>query len=313
MGLHCRRVMAPRPRALLLAFLSIASAAIVSRIPVQAQDAAPRASSPVSFNREILPILSNNCFACHGPDEKQRETKFHFDTQDGAVREEGRHRPGQRGGEPARPAHHQPGSGRADAAARLRARADRRSRSICCAAGSTRARSGTRTGPTSPPKRARAAGGRARRDWVRNPIDQFILARLEREGLKPSPEADKATLLRRRHLRPDRPAADAGGGRRVPRRPVARRLREARRRAAAVAALRRADGDAVARRRALRRHARLSHRQPARDVAVARLGDRRVQPQHAVRRVHDRAARRRSAARTPRANRRSPPGSTAIT
>jgi hypothetical protein len=33
--------------------------------------------------------------------------------------------------------------------------------------------------------------------WVRNPIDNFVLARLEREGLKPSREADKATLLRR--------------------------------------------------------------------------------------------------------------------
>ena len=33
--------------------------------------------------------------------------------------------------------------------------------------------------------------------WVRNPIDSFVLARLETEGLKPSPEADKATLLRR--------------------------------------------------------------------------------------------------------------------
>ena len=33
--------------------------------------------------------------------------------------------------------------------------------------------------------------------WVRNPIDNFVLARLEAEGLKPSPEADKATLLRR--------------------------------------------------------------------------------------------------------------------
>src|SRR5215468_6397017 len=32
--------------------------------------------------------------------------------------------------------------------------------------------------------------------WVRNPIDAFILARLEKEGLSPSPEADKATLLR---------------------------------------------------------------------------------------------------------------------
>jgi mono/diheme cytochrome c family protein len=36
--------------------------------------------------------------------------------------------------------------------------------------------------------------------WVRNPIDAFILARLEREGLQPSPEADKATLLRRVYL-----------------------------------------------------------------------------------------------------------------
>src|SRR5262249_25664469 len=33
--------------------------------------------------------------------------------------------------------------------------------------------------------------------WPRNEIDYFVLARLEREGLKPSPEADKATLLRR--------------------------------------------------------------------------------------------------------------------
>lgn len=36
--------------------------------------------------------------------------------------------------------------------------------------------------------------------WVRNPIDAFILSRLEREGLKPSPEADRATLLRRVYL-----------------------------------------------------------------------------------------------------------------
>jgi hypothetical protein len=34
-------------------------------------------------------------------------------------------------------------------------------------------------------------------DWVRQPTDRFILARLEKEGLKPSPQADKAALLRR--------------------------------------------------------------------------------------------------------------------
>ena len=36
--------------------------------------------------------------------------------------------------------------------------------------------------------------------WVRNPIDNFILARLEKENIKPSPEADRATLLRRLSL-----------------------------------------------------------------------------------------------------------------
>ena len=36
--------------------------------------------------------------------------------------------------------------------------------------------------------------------WVRNPIDGFVLARLEKEGLKPSPEADKVTLVRRLYL-----------------------------------------------------------------------------------------------------------------
>src|SRR4026208_2413171 len=44
---------------------------------------------PVSFNRDIRPILANNCFACHGPDEKQRETKFHFDTREAMFLEEG--------------------------------------------------------------------------------------------------------------------------------------------------------------------------------------------------------------------------------
>jgi len=36
--------------------------------------------------------------------------------------------------------------------------------------------------------------------WVRNPVDRFVLARLEKEGLKPSPEADRVTLLRRLSL-----------------------------------------------------------------------------------------------------------------
>ena len=65
-------------------------------------------------------------------------------------------------------------------------------------------------------------------------------------------------------LRPDRPAADAGGGGRLRQGPSRRRLREAGRSAAGLAALRRAHGDVLARPGALRRHRRLPQRQPPR-------------------------------------------------
>jgi mono/diheme cytochrome c family protein len=50
-----------------------------------------------------------------------------------------------------------------------------------------------------PPVRP-ATPATARPDWVRNPIDAFLLARLDREGLQPSPEAERSTLLRRASL-----------------------------------------------------------------------------------------------------------------
>jgi hypothetical protein len=50
-----------------------------------------------------------------------------------------------------------------------------------------------------PPVRPKLPGVRDK-TWARNPIDYFVLARLEQEGLKPAPEADKVTLLRRLHL-----------------------------------------------------------------------------------------------------------------
>src|SRR5262249_7530599 len=50
-----------------------------------------------------------------------------------------------------------------------------------------------------PPKR-HAPPKTAQADWMRNPIDAFILARLEKEKIQPSPEADRVTLVRRLSL-----------------------------------------------------------------------------------------------------------------
>ena len=41
-------------------------------------------AKPIDFNREIRPILSDTCFACHGQDDKQRMAKLRFDTKEGA-------------------------------------------------------------------------------------------------------------------------------------------------------------------------------------------------------------------------------------
>ena len=95
--------------------------------------------------------------------------------------------------------------------------------------------------------------------------------------------------------RPHGSAADSRGGGCVPGRYRPRRLREGGRSPPRLAPLRRADGAGLARPGPLCRHERLSHRQQPRHLEVSRVGDRRLQPEPAVRPVHRRADRRRPA------------------
>src|SRR5689334_3521064 len=46
------------------------------------------ATSPIQFNRDVRPILSENCFACHGPDKNQRKAKLRLDVREVALEKE---------------------------------------------------------------------------------------------------------------------------------------------------------------------------------------------------------------------------------
>src|SRR4051812_36723167 len=47
---------------------------------------APAAADRVDYARDVLPILSDACYHCHGPDERARKANLRFDTRDGAFR-----------------------------------------------------------------------------------------------------------------------------------------------------------------------------------------------------------------------------------
>ncbi|MGE4550555.1 MAG: c-type cytochrome domain-containing protein, partial [Opitutales bacterium] len=50
------------------------------------------AAEETSFNWEVRPILSANCFSCHGPDKKERKAKLRLDTREGALSDLGGYR-----------------------------------------------------------------------------------------------------------------------------------------------------------------------------------------------------------------------------
>jgi hypothetical protein len=156
------------------------------------------AAEPVDFNRDIRPILSKNCFACHGRDEETREADLRLDTREAATAE--------RDGEAAVLPGNSADSGiiarilsddpdermpPADTGMKLKdAEIDLLKRWIDQGAPYTRHWSFSKPLRAELPKVNHT-------NWAKSPLDRFMLARLEQEGLRPSPEADRYTMIRR--------------------------------------------------------------------------------------------------------------------
>ncbi len=154
------------------------------------------AEPPVSFGRDVLPILSDHCFHCHGPDAKSRKGNLRLDTAEGALRQqEPVIVPKQSG---ASSLVERITSGDAEAVMpppsakrpltpkqidTLRRWIDQ---------GATWGKHWAFESPVRP-----ALPVVKQNDWPRNPIDYFVLARLEQENLTPAPSAERETLIRR--------------------------------------------------------------------------------------------------------------------
>ena len=153
---------------------------------------------PLEFNRDIRPILSDTCFACHGPDKAKRETEMRLDTEAGALADLGDYRPIVPG-KPEEsevwkritstdPDEHMPPK---DFNRQLTAEQIETLRRWI-EQGAKYQTHWSFIPPVRPALPATKSTTRAN-----NAIDHFILSRLEQERLDASPQASKETLIRR--------------------------------------------------------------------------------------------------------------------
>ena len=155
-------------------------------------------AADLSFNRDVRPILSDKCFACHGFDPKARKADRRLDTPDGATAEIDGVRaivPGD--------------LKKSDVWQRI-VSDDKddvmpppKSHKTLSAGEREILKQWIEQGAKyqkhwsfEPPERAPQPKVQDQA-WVRNPIDAFVLAGIEHAGLKPAPEADRRTLARR--------------------------------------------------------------------------------------------------------------------
>ena len=181
------------------------------------QPVAPEAKKPaaasqaggekISFSSQVSPILSNNCFACHGPDSQNQSSPFRLDTEEHSranLAKAGE--PPRYGVVPGKPEQslllqriiaHDPNSVMPPPTSKKTPLTEEQVATL-----TEWIRQGAKyephwafVAPVKPP-----VPEVKDKTWPRTPIDNFILAKLESKGIKPSLEANKETLVRRVHM-----------------------------------------------------------------------------------------------------------------
>ncbi len=202
------RLLQTKPAPFLLAALLIivgSLLAIAVGINRRAKVGKVKSSQHLDFNQDVQPILASNCFSCHGPDPGTRRAGLRLDLEESAFQK----RPG-------KPDAIVPGHPELSELVKRIESKDPHYLMPQSAQGEAKPmkpeeiailKEWVAEGAHYRPhwafdKPIRAAlpdvrGDVQNKDWAKTPVDKFILARLEKEGLHPSPEADKSILIRR--------------------------------------------------------------------------------------------------------------------
>ncbi|PHS07379.1 MAG: hypothetical protein COA78_13535 [Blastopirellula sp.] len=159
------------------------------------------AEEPLDFNRDIRPILSANCFFCHGPDEETQEADLRLDTEDGLFADLGGYAPIVAGHPKKSEAFRRITSDDEDERMPpIDSNKELTTDQILLLKkwieqGAKWNSHWSFDSPvkSTPPKVKQ-------KKWARTDIDRYLLARMEQAGLKPSVEADTYTLIRRLYL-----------------------------------------------------------------------------------------------------------------
>ncbi len=181
------------------ALLTLCVGVQAGEVSARRNSARPSASNgKLSYNRDIRPILSDNCFACHGPDKNTREAKLRLDVREEAIKK-------RRHGHAI-----VPNSSAKSLVAKLILTND--PEDIMPPEDSTKKLTAEQKALIKrwidegaeydphwayiPPKRF-SVPKVAEAAWAKNPIDGFVFQRLKALKLTPSKEADRRTLIRR--------------------------------------------------------------------------------------------------------------------